>query len=150
MKKAIISILVVVGIAGIIALVTYKPTDSSSTDTTLSSTSSTSSGTSSSTGSSTATGTYKSGTYTGSVSENEYGPVRVSVTIANNKITSVSMLQTPNDHQRSQEINSYATPILIKEAISSQTADVDAVSGATATSMSFTESLQSALDQAKS
>ena len=45
------------------------------------------------------------------------------------------------------QISSSAEPILQQEALAKQTADVDAVSGATFTSASYTQSLQSALDK---
>jgi hypothetical protein len=45
------------------------------------------------------------------------------------------------------QISSSAEPLLQQEALTAQTADVDAVSGATFTSASYTQSLQSALDK---
>ena len=145
MKKIVISIAVIAGAAGLIYVLTYKPSTTATTPTTQSSgTSSTASGSAASSVS------YKDGTYTGTTSENDYGPVQVSVVISGGKITNVTMLQTPSAHSRSQEISAYATPTLIKEAISGQTANVDGVSGATSTSASFVETMQSALDQAKS
>ena len=144
MKKVFISIAVVAGAAGLIYVLTYKPSSTASTTPT------TTQPGSSSSASTTSNVSYKDGTYTGATSENDYGPVQVSVVISGGKITDVTMLQTPSSHARSQEINAYATPILIKEAISGQTSNVDAVSGATSTSGSFVETMQSALDQAKS
>jgi uncharacterized protein with FMN-binding domain len=90
----------------------------------------------------------KHGSYTGLVAFNGYGPVQVSATISGGKLTDVRILQLPSDH-RSIRIANYATPTLIQEAISAQSASIDYVSGATATSDAFMQSLDNALNQAK-
>lgn len=92
---------------------------------------------------------YRNGQYTGLVADAFYGNVQVLVTINAGRINNIHFLQYPNDHGNSIRISNYATPILAQEAIVSQSADVDIVSGATATSHAFIESLQSALNQAK-
>ncbi|GAA0967207.1 MULTISPECIES: FMN-binding protein [Streptomyces violaceusniger group] len=89
-----------------------------------------------------------SGTYTGSVINTSYGPVQVSVTLAHGRITAVKALRTPSDRPRSQQIAADAVPRLTREALSAQSAHIDAVSGATYTSEGYARSLQSALDQA--
>lgn len=93
-------------------------------------------------------GAYKDGTYTGSVADAVWGNVQVKVVIQNGKITSVQFLQYPNDRGRSIEINQYADPQLIQEAIQAQSANVDIVTGATDTSDAFIQSLTDALAQA--
>ena len=45
-------------------------------------------------------------------------------------------------------INNRAVPILNREAVAAQSADIDMVSGATVTSRAYIQSLQSAIDQA--
>ena len=75
--------------------------------------------------------------------------VQVKVVIQNGKITGVQFLQYPNERSRSVEINSYADPILVNEAIQAQSAKVDIVSGATDTSQAFIQSLSNALSQAQ-
>lgn len=114
------------------------------------STPSTGSGLSSLTTSPTAqpTGKYKNGTYTGSVADAFYGNVQVQAIISGGRITDIRFLQYPNDRETSRMINSQAIPLLREEAIQAQSAQVDGVSGATATSQAFVESLQSALSQA--
>ena len=92
---------------------------------------------------------YKDGNYTGDVADAFYGNVQVKAVIRNGLIADVQFLQYPNDRRNSIEINSQATPLLSQEAIQTQTANVDIVSGATATSQAFIQSLQSALNQAK-
>jgi len=94
------------------------------------------------------TGRYKNGTYTGSVADAFYGNVQVQVTISGGNITNVVFLQYPSDRQTSIDINSQAMPYLKQEAIQAQSAQVAGVSGATATSQAFIQSLGSALSQA--
>ncbi len=89
------------------------------------------------------------GTYTGSSADAFYGFIQVRATITSGMITDVVFLQHPNDRRDSVEINNYAMPILRSEAITAQSSKVDIVSGATDSSLAFIESLQSALDQAK-
>ena len=93
---------------------------------------------------------YKDGTYTGNAADAFYGLIQVQAIIANGRITSVQFLQAPNDRGTSIEINSQADPLLAQEAIQAQSAQVNIVSGATDSSQAFVQSLQSALDQAKS
>lgn len=94
------------------------------------------------------TGKYKDGTYTGSVADAFYGNIQVKAVVSGGKIVDVIFLQYPNDRQTSIEINTQAMPILKQEAIAAQSAQVDGVSGATASSGAFIQSLQSALNQA--
>jgi uncharacterized protein with FMN-binding domain len=61
----------------------------------------------------------------------------------------VQIVQYPDGDNKSVRINSRALPTLISESISSQSADVSTVSGATYTSVSYRVSLQSAIDNAK-
>ena len=93
-------------------------------------------------------GPYNDGTYTGSVANAYYGNVQVRATILNGQITDVTFLQYPNDRSTSRYINSQAMPYLIQEAIQTQNANVNAVSGASDTSAAFKQSLAAALAQA--
>ncbi|SRR5260221_10710473 len=95
-------------------------------------------------------GTYRDGQYTGSVADAFYGNVQVRAIIQGGKLTDVQWLDYPRDRRTSQEINFQATPWLKQEAIQAQSAQVDFISGATLTSQAFVESLQYALNQAKS
>jgi uncharacterized protein with FMN-binding domain len=88
-------------------------------------------------------------TYTGSVAQTRWGPVQVSITVAGGKIADVAVPTYPDNNGRDVEINSRALPILRQETLQKQSADIDAVSGATVTSDGYKESLQSALDAAK-
>jgi uncharacterized protein with FMN-binding domain len=68
--------------------------------------------------------------------------------IAGGRITDVVALQYPQDNSRDAEINSYALPALHDEVLAAQSAQVDAISGATVTSDGYLGSLQAALDTA--
>ena len=94
-------------------------------------------------------GGYKNGTYIGSVADAFYGNIQVQTTISNGKISNITFLQFPNDNRTSQYVNSQADPILAQEAIQTQSAQVDIVSGASASSQAFQASLADALSQAK-
>jgi uncharacterized protein with FMN-binding domain len=79
---------------------------------------------------------------------NDYGDVQVRVTLNGSKIVDVQALQLPSDRSRSVQISHAAGPILRREALQAQSANIDLVSGATYTSESYAESLQGALDKA--
>jgi uncharacterized protein with FMN-binding domain len=87
-------------------------------------------------------------TYTGSVAQTRWGPVQVAITVSGGKITNVAVPVYPSENGRDQEINAQALPILTQETLQAQSANIDAVSGATVTSNGYLESLQSALDAA--
>jgi uncharacterized protein with FMN-binding domain len=87
-------------------------------------------------------------TVTGGTAQTQWGPVQVQITVAGGKITGVTAVQYPNGNGRDQEINSFAIPVLAKEALAAQSANIDHVSGATVTSDGYVQSLQSAIDQA--
>jgi uncharacterized protein with FMN-binding domain len=94
-------------------------------------------------------GSYKDGSYIGSVADATWGNVQIKAVIQHGKITSVQFLQYPNDRNRSIMINSYADPQLSNEAIQAQSANVDIVTGATDSSQAFIQSLSNALSQAQ-
>lgn len=93
---------------------------------------------------------YKDGSYKGSTSYTRFGNVQVSITVSGGKITAVSNIQLPDGDNRSAQISSYAGPELQSQAIAAQSANIDGVSGATYTSQGYAESLQAAIDAAKS
>jgi len=86
-------------------------------------------------------------TATGDAIDTPYGAAQVRVTVQDGKITKVVALQLQGNDPKSVQISSYAEPLLRQSALSKQSADVDAVSGATYTTASYEQSLQSALDQ---
>jgi uncharacterized protein with FMN-binding domain len=94
-------------------------------------------------------GQYKDGSFTGSVQDAFYGNIQIQAVISSGRITAVNFLQFPNDNRTSQYVNSQADPMLAQEAIQKQSASVDIVSGASASSQAFQASLADALNQAK-
>jgi uncharacterized protein with FMN-binding domain len=87
-------------------------------------------------------------TITGNVVSNRYGDVEVAVVLNGNRIVNVNALQMPHDRSRSADISSQAAPLLHDEVIHAQSAQIDTIGGATYTSKSYAQSLQSALDKA--
>jgi uncharacterized protein with FMN-binding domain len=73
----------------------------------------------------------------------QYGPVQVQITVANGKITAANDVQQPAD-----SIGANAIPQLNQEVLTAQSANIQAVSGATYTSNGYVQSLQSAVDRA--
>lgn len=87
--------------------------------------------------------------FDGAAVDTRFGPVQVQIQITGGKISEVAILQYPDSAGRSVRINSGALPILRSETLSAQSASVNAVSGATYTSVGYVNSLQSAIDQAR-
>jgi len=83
---------------------------------------------------------------TGSTVNYNYGTLAVSVTVQGKTITNISV-PSLNDggNSYSQSLDSMSIPILTKEAMVAQSANIQSVSGASYTSAGFTQSLQSAL-----
>ena len=134
MKRALP--VLVLSIAGLVPVWLYEPSlgTTSSQASIPASTPSASSSTSSS-------GSSGSTVVSGTTVTTEKGDVQVEVTFAGTKISSVRMLKQPNHPQTTA-----AVPVLIKETLAAQSADIDTVSGATITSDGYKESLQAAID----
>jgi uncharacterized protein with FMN-binding domain len=79
---------------------------------------------------------------------NPYGTVQVRVTLRGTQITGVTPLEMPVDRQYSAELSQQAAPLLLQEALQAQSAQIDILGGASYTSQSYAQSLQSALDKA--
>jgi uncharacterized protein with FMN-binding domain len=145
-------------IAGLAALLSFKSMSSTAGTTSASSAGTTSTSTATSPATKTgSTGSGSTGTKTGSttttgkvvkgaVEESPYGPTQVEVTLDGKKIVAVTVLQHTDDGTMSQQIDSNALPQLTKEALTAQSGNIDAVSGASYTSAGYIKSLQSALD----
>jgi uncharacterized protein with FMN-binding domain len=89
-----------------------------------------------------------SGSFTGSDVPNRFGDVQVKVVVSNGHITDLQAVQLPSDRARSAYISQVAGPILRSEVLQAQSARIDIVSGATYTSESYAQSVESALQQA--
>lgn len=94
------------------------------------------------------TGNRGTTTVMGDDEQNQFGEVQVEVTFAAGKITDVKALKLPYDRARSAEISQFVEPYLREEALQAQSAQIDLISGATYTSVSYAQSLQSAIDKA--
>ena len=92
--------------------------------------------------------TMDAGRFDGDAIVTRFGVVQVRITVDDGRMTSAEALQVPNRDRHDYLINERAVPILNGEAVRSQSADVDLVSGATLTSHAYAESLQSAIDKA--
>ncbi|MFD3927802.1 FMN-binding protein [Streptomyces sp. NPDC058614] len=86
-------------------------------------------------------------TVDGDVVQTQYGPVQVRLTLNGTTISKAEAIQAPSGG-KSTEVTSNAVPKLNQAAAATQSADIDAVSGATYTSAGYKKSLQSALDKA--
>ncbi|OIK08032.1 FMN-binding protein [Streptomyces monashensis] len=89
------------------------------------------------------------GTVTGDATQTQYGTVQVRLTVAGGKIAKAEAVQAPKGGLSDQK-TAMAVPKLNQEAVAAQSAQIDAVSGATYTSNGYKKSLQSALDRMKS
>jgi uncharacterized protein with FMN-binding domain len=96
----------------------------------------------------TPSGSGVSGTFLGSDVPNRFGDVQVRVVVSNGRITDLQAVQLPSDRARSAYISQVAGPILRSEVVQAQSARIDIVSGATYTSESYAQSVESALQQA--
>lgn len=83
-----------------------------------------------------------SGSFSGSTVNTQYGPVQVTISVTDGKITSAS------DPDGGDSIAQNAIPQLNQEVVQDQSASIQAVSGATYTSDGYIESLQQAIDSA--
>lgn len=90
-----------------------------------------------------------SGTYSvaGSVESSRWGDFQVEAVFEDGVLVDVITLHLPND-RTSDSINDYAVPIYKEAVLEAQGTDIDVISGATITWIGYTNSLQSALDEA--
>jgi uncharacterized protein with FMN-binding domain len=89
---------------------------------------------------------YQDGIHKGTAVRNPYGTIQVSIKVQDGKITAADATY-PTSGQ-SATINPPAITTLKQETLKEQSAEVDAVSGATFTSESYVKSLQAAIDKA--
>jgi len=76
-----------------------------------------------------------------------WGPVQVEAVVSSSgQICDVDAIRSPNSHRRSVAINNNALPILHKQVMKAQSANINGVSGATVTSTGYVRSLQAILD----
>ena len=139
MRKIVIAVMST--ISGLLMLFSYHTSTNSQAATTTTDTGSGSGTDPTASASTTPNSSAASGTYTGDAVSTQWGTVQVQVTAA-------EAVQYPSGNSRDQQINAYAVPQLNAEVVAAQSANIDAVSGATVTSGGYITSLQSAIDQA--
>lgn len=152
MKKivAVLISIIALGAAAYSAFMIFlKPETTTTTATKTSEVSNQSSSSSTSDSTTTTSTSFKDGTYTVASTSTEWGDVQLQITVSSGKITNISALTYPNDKDKSVAINQEAIPAYTKEAMSNQSADIQAISGATETYKGFTGSLQDAINQAQ-
>jgi uncharacterized protein with FMN-binding domain len=84
-------------------------------------------------------------TLVGDAIQTRYGTVQIQLKVTGTKIDAVEVLQAPTG--QNARFTNYAVPILIRETMNAQSANISSVSGASYTSMGFIQSLQSAYAQ---
>jgi uncharacterized protein with FMN-binding domain len=89
-----------------------------------------------------------SGTFAGDTAQTAWGPVQVQITLSGGQITAVKALQWPNGDQRSQSIAQQSIPYLIQQTLTTKSANVLGVTGASYTSDGWRRSLASARSKA--
>ena len=93
-------------------------------------------------------GTPAAKTVLGDAADTQYGPVQVRITVSGGKVTAADAVKAPSADANSRRIAADAVPKLNQAAVTAQSAQIDAVSGANYTSEGYIKSLQSALDKA--
>ncbi len=91
---------------------------------------------------------YKDGVYIGPNIDSYYEMVQIKITVKSGVISNISSIPYTQYNGTSKAISDYAMPILKKEVLTIQSANVNTVSGATEISNAFRTSLTGALQKA--
>lgn len=134
-------------IGGVVAVVAYHPPSLTPVSTIGVVTSTPSTGATTPAGT-TKPGSGTSGTFAGDTAQTAWGPVQVQITVTGGQITAAKALQWPNGDRRSQSIAQQSIPYLIQQTLSTKSANVQGVSGASYTSDGWRRSLASARSKA--
>ena len=86
----------------------------------------------------------------GPVFTTPFSAIQVGVVMSHGRVVDVKTLILTGDGEHTQKLNAHAEPILRRRALEAGSAKFDVVSGATYTSESYQESLQGAIDKARS
>ena len=78
-----------------------------------------------------------------------FSVIQVRATLTHGRLTGVETVTLSGDGPHTEAINARAEPLLRAEALKAHSADIDVVTGATYTSRSWKDSLQSAIDKAR-
>jgi uncharacterized protein with FMN-binding domain len=78
-----------------------------------------------------------------------FSVIQVRATLTHGKLTGVETVTLSGDGPHTEALNARAEPLLRAEALKAHSADIDVVTGATYTSRSWKDCLQSAIDKAR-
>ena len=136
-------------IGGVVAIVAYHPPSLTPVSTIgVATTTPTTGATSAPTTGTTKPTSGASGSYSGDTAQTAWGPVQVQITVSGGQITAAKALQWPNGDRRSQSIAQQSIPYLIQQTLTTKSANVVGVSGASYTSDGWRRSLASARSKA--
>ena len=77
----------------------------------------------------------------------EFGVFQVEIIVTDDEIVDIITISEPGD-RKSLRINDQVIPLYEEAVISTQSAEIDAISGATVTWAAYTASIRSAMDEA--
>jgi hypothetical protein len=83
----------------------------------------------------------------GSEVPSEFGVFQVEIVVTDGEMVDIVTISEPHD-RKSRRINDEVIPLYEEAVISSQSADIDAISGATVTWGAYTASVRSAMEEA--
>jgi uncharacterized protein with FMN-binding domain len=86
-------------------------------------------------------------TVLGQEANTRFGPFQVEIVVDDGVLVGINTVEQPS-HLQSRRINDYVIPFYKDWAISAQSANIDAISGATITWQAWTASLESAMQEA--
>jgi uncharacterized protein with FMN-binding domain len=88
-------------------------------------------------------------TFTGTREQNPYGAVQLEITVQGSRMVEIRAIEMPDSESRSDQLSDQVSVQLREEALQEQGYDLDTVSGATETSVSYRDSLRAAIEEWK-
>lgn len=88
-------------------------------------------------------------TFTGTREENPYGAVQLEIVVEGSRMVDIRAIEMPDSESRSDQLSDQVSVQLEAEALREQGADLDTVSGATETAISYRDSLRAAIEEWK-
>jgi uncharacterized protein with FMN-binding domain len=86
-------------------------------------------------------------TFTGTREQNPYGAVQLEITVQGTRMVDIRAIEMPDSESRSDQLSDQVSVQLREEALQEQGYDLDTVSGATETSVSYRDSLRAAIEE---
>ena len=86
-------------------------------------------------------------TFTGTREQNPYGAVQLEITVSGSRMVEIRAIEMPDSESRSDQLSDQVSVQLREEALQEQGYDLDTVSGATETSVSYRDSLRAAIEE---